>query len=230
MSDQGRNALAAVSVMRALGNEIEELKSEISSLLLDNIWPNGLEFSGDESEADLDLFGESSSGWIIDGWHWTFPARRQAIHKRTKPKAAGELALAVDLGHAGWIASDVGFPVLIVTWAPVGDSWGGHFGESEFLPFADETVCLADNKLLIWTGEEGLVSTESLQEIAWMYAIPLFSVSDRRRISDFILTPFAKAMSKDWRKALDEVPAIPFAANDTNRLAPTASPITHQPS
>lgn len=204
MTDPGKNVLAAIKVLRALGPEIEALKSEIEKLLVETPFPDGLEFSEDDESQTEDVFyvGEN---WLCDAWHWTFPAHRRGAKSRAKPRPIGELTIAVDLGHAGWFAERAGQPVIFVAWAPAGDSWKDNFDEPDLFPLRSTDSQIIGTKLVAWIyGDEAseVQEEQHLSERAWFYTLPLFAIKNKTDVERLVVQPISQIIATGGPEAV----------------------------
>ena len=190
MSQQAQNILNAVNVLISLGSELETLKSEIERKL--SGIDGEIRFDADDQKANVEAYYSTGYGWVLDGWHWTFPARRHSGKPGKSPKI-GSLTVGIDLGRPGWIAEVAGFPVLVVAWAPLGDEWATTFEGDGLFPIPQEGfVDVFDESLIVWSDN---ISEEKFVDTSWMYAVPLFSIDSGLKVDDVVVEPMRRLLS-----------------------------------
>lgn len=209
MTENARNILAAVQVVKAMGPEIQAFIAELEKLLPETQLSAELEFSVADSNPDDEVFAVGD-GWVFDGTYCTFALHRQPVRPRAKPKPAGELLIAIDLGHGGWIAEKIGAPAVLVTWAPPIDNWVSTLEASALFPLQKEEVQIIEDKLVVWRYEEDgdTILKENIIERSWFFALPLLDVSNRAKIEELIIEPVATLLTSGETDFLKSFPAI----------------------
>lgn len=240
MSDNGANLLNAVRVIEAFGGEVEALKDELGGMLLDAGAPAGLTFEG-EGKAPRHEAYRDTSGWVLAGWRWTFPARERRAGPG-KRRAAGALSVVADIGRSGRPALALGFPCLLVAWSDGLDDWEpvfdagadsrGKASAANFWPRNDQEEELRAARLFWWlrslSDGEGLTDADrrrakSPKANPWFYAVPLLAVSSPIRLRSLVVDPVQLLLEgKSAEEAFAGAPEVLRFGWEDGRSVPAA--------
>lgn len=222
MSQQAQNIINSVKVLTSLGAELETLKREIETQLTEIA--GDIRFDAWDEKDCSEIYNSAGEGWVLDGWHWTFPARRRAV-TRGRGQRVGSLSIAVDLGRSGWVADALGFPVLMVAWAHQDDEWASFFGAEAFSLRQEDSVTLLDEALAVWSEE---APDGNLIDLSWVYIMPLLSIGDRAKVKSMIVDPVIRLVSGAApSESLQGVDAVRFSWVD-GEARPVADNQTRQ--
>lgn len=183
--DLGPNLLAAYNIFSMAGCWLESLAAEYGEILGGVGKASSISFSTKLLGVLEDGFSDGD-GWILNGWHWTYPCQYQG-------QRIGSLSFVVDLGKPGRPAHALGQPCAIVAWSGVAYDWSPAIGNAGgFWPPSPSTTRLIAKRLIEWSGapsSTGPRNTTALRNGSWFYVVPLAYLDSAAKLRLLVVQP-----------------------------------------
>ncbi len=199
MPDRESAIINSVHLMNECGAELEALKADLEKRLLQLGNESPVTFGQEIDPPTLESYDSSKSGWVFDGWRWTFPARERRTGRGPRANV-GKLSIVADLGRRGRPANALGVPCLIVTWGPPFDDWNEDIDEARFWPPDQGCNKILSERLFLYFKQQrgsAIGEAKAGMDAVWFYVLPLLSLDERGKLTTLIVNPVCSLLRGD---------------------------------